>query len=111
MVPDRVTLLTLRERCRGCKVPRSSSHARLRSAQRSVPDLHIELALAWGTEIRQAGGRTAHHLGRRDAWRARAAGVIIPERAIDLAVVLAADQTLVTVVRSADRQRLRRMGR
>lgn len=90
---------------------RSSSHAHRRSAQRSVPDLHIELALTWGTEIPQAGGRIAHHLGRRDALRARAAGVNVPERAIDLAVVVAPDQTLVTVVRSSDRHRLRRYGR
>ncbi|MES2638577.1 MAG: hypothetical protein V4850_03820 [Myxococcota bacterium] len=88
-----------------------SNHANRRSAQRSVPIDHIELALQWGHEIRQGGGRIAYHLGRREARDARTTGVGIPERAVGLAVVIARDGTVVTVVRSPDRERLRAHGR
>ncbi len=87
-------------------MPNFSPHAWRRSAQRSVPAEHIELALAWGLPIRQLGGRVAWHLGRREAADARKRGVLIPERALGVAVVLAADETVVTVVRSEDRHRL-----
>ena len=88
-----------------------SNHAKRRSPQRSVPPEHIELALLWGYEIHQAGGRTAYHLGRREAGAALTSGVGVPERAVGLAVVVAADGTIVTVVRSPDRDRLRAHGR
>lgn len=87
-------------------MPNFSPHARRRSAQRSVPQEHIDLALAWGRLIPQGGGRVAWHLGHREAADARDTGVRIPERAVGLAVVLAADGTIVTVVRSDDRRRL-----
>ena len=83
-----------------------SQHALRRSAQRSVSSEHIELALTWGRPICQRGGRVAWHLGHREATNARAIGVPIPERAIGVAVVLGKDGTVVTVVRSDDRQRL-----
>ena len=89
----------------------TSAHAALRSAQRSVSDEHIELALVWGQPIRQGAGRVAWHLGDREARAARAIGVPIPERAIGVAVVLADDGTVVTVVRSENRHRLRCYGR
>jgi hypothetical protein len=88
-----------------------STHARRRSAQRSVTAEHIELALAWGRPIRQRGGRVAWHLGHREATDARDTGVAIPERAVGVAVVLADDGTVVTVVRSDDRHRLAVHGR
>ncbi len=87
-----------------------SNHADRRSAQRSVPITHVELALVWGREIRQGNGRTAYHLGRREARAARTTGVGVPERAVGVAVVLARDGTIVTVVRSPDRMRLRAYG-
>ena len=87
-------------------MPNFSPHAWRRSAQRSVPAEHIELALAWGRPIRQRGGRVAWHLGHREATDARDTGVAIPERAVGVAVVLADDGTVVTVVRSDDRHRL-----
>ncbi len=83
-----------------------SRHAQLRSDQRSVPVEHIELAIAWGHEIHQRGGCVAYHLGFRDIAAARAQGVRLPERAEGVAVVLAADGTIVTVLRSHDRRRL-----
>jgi hypothetical protein len=92
-------------------MPNFSPHAHRRSAQRSVPAEHIELALAWGCPIRQTDGRIAWHLGRREADDARDTGVSIPDRAIGVAVVLAADGTVVTVVRSDDRRRLTTYGR
>lgn len=87
-------------------MPSYSPHAWRRSAQRRVPEEHIELALDWGRAIQQPGGRVAMHLGRRDVAHARSLGVRIPDRAVGLAVVLAADGTVVTVVRSGDRHRL-----
>lgn len=88
-----------------------SPHARYRSAQRSVPAQHIELALVWGRPIRQRGGRVAWHLGRREAADARDTGVAVPDRAVGVAVVLADDGTVVTVLRSDDRHRLTVHGR
>jgi hypothetical protein len=85
-----------------------SPHAHRRSAQRSVPIEHIQVALIWGREIRQPGGRIAYHLGRREARDALLRwGERIPERAIGVAVVVAGDGTIVTVVRSPNRSRLR----
>lgn len=52
---------------------------------------------------------TAHTPGAAapsGAADARRAGVLVPERAVGLAVVPAADGTVVTVVRSEDRHRL-----
>lgn len=84
----------------------TSSHAHLRSAQRGVRPQHIDLALAWGMPIRQDAGRVAWHLGHNEAREARRQGVQIPERAINVAVVVARDGTLVTVIRSPHRHRL-----
>jgi hypothetical protein len=88
-----------------------SPHANRRCAQRSVSDEHIELALAWGRPIQQPDGRVAWHLGHREASHAHQTGVRIPGKAIDLAVVVAQDGTVVTVVRSGDRHRLTTHGR
>lgn len=84
-----------------------TAHARLRSAQRHITPWHIDLAVAWGCVIPQGRGRTAYHLGDRDAARARRAGVAVPDSAIGVAVVMADEAWVVTVVRSPDRQRLR----
>jgi len=92
-------------------MPNLSPHAWRRSAQRSVSSEYIELALAWGRPIRQRGGRVVWHLGHREATNAHDAGVRIPERAIGIAVVMADDGTVVTVVRSDDRHRLTILGR
>ena len=92
-------------------MPKYSQPASRRSAQRAVPDEHIELALAWGRPIRQRNGRVAWHLGHREAREARTAGMPIPSRAVGVAVVQASDGTVVTVVRSNDRHRLATHGR
>ena len=83
-----------------------SSHARIRSAQRSIPEEYIELPFVWGRPLRQPGGRVAWHFGFREAADACDNGVLIPEGAVGVAVVLAVDGTVVTVVRSDDRHRL-----
>lgn len=88
-----------------------SPHARRRSAQRAVSSEHIDLALEWGLEIRQPGGRLAYHLGFHEARHARDVGVGIPEHAVGVAVVVAPDNSIVTVVRSHNRERLRTYGR
>lgn len=82
-----------------------SEHARRRCDQRGIDNDHIALALEWGADIDQHDGRTAFHLGRREADLARRHGVLVPESAVDVGVVVAADGTLVTAVRSADRRR------
>ena len=92
-------------------MPDWSPHAARRRAQRSVPDEHVTLALEWGCPIRQDEGRVAWHLGQREAKAARQVGVRVPESAIGLAVVVAVDGTVVTVVRSSDRRRLVTHGR
>lgn len=84
---------------------RLSEHARVRCDLRGIHNYHIALALEWGADIDQHDGRTAFHLGRREADLARRHGVLVPESAVDVGVVVAADGTLVTAVRSADRRR------
>ena len=88
-------------------MPKFSPHASRRRAQRSVALHHIELALDWGLPIRQQGGRIAWHLGDQEVGRARTVGVQIPARAVGVTVIQAPDGTVVTVVRSHNRRRLR----
>lgn len=92
-------------------MPSFSPHAWSRGAQRSVGEEHIEFVLAWGRPIKQRSGRVAWHLGHREANEAQDAGVRIPDRAVGIAVVVAVDGTIVTVVRSDDRHRLTTCGR
>lgn len=87
-----------------------TEHAQRRCAQRRISPEHIKLALAWGRAIRQRGGRTAYHLGFREAERAARAGVQVPPRAIGVAVVVFDEETIVTSVRSPDRKRLQTKG-
>jgi hypothetical protein len=89
----------------------ASPHACLRRAQRHISPLHEDLAHAWGEVIRQPGGRRVWFLGRKAADRARAAGAVIPEAAVNVAVVVARDGTVVTVIRSSSRRRLERFAR
>ncbi len=85
----------------------TSRHARIRAAQRAVGHDLLSFVVDWGAPIRQAGGRTAWHFGHREARDARRAQIHIPERALNLCVVLAPDETVVTVIRSADRHRIK----
>lgn len=86
---------------------RLSPHAVARSSQRCVRSQHVEVALRWGAAIPQADGRVAYHVGRRELREATRAGCRLPDKALGLIVVVAADGTVVTVVRSNDRHRLR----
>lgn len=92
-------------------MPQESPHAQRRRAQRSVSDEQITFALTWGHEIPQRSGRTAWHVGEREIQAARRAGERVPERVLGLAAVTAEDGTLVTVVRSPDRGRLKHVGK
>lgn len=87
-----------------------SDHARSRCAQRSIADKDIDIVMTWGTDVRQHDGRIAYHLGLREAARARSDGFDVPESALGVAVVVAGDGTIVTAIRSHDRQRLRSHG-
>lgn len=91
-------------------MPDLTHHARTRCAQRAIPEELIEIVIAWGVEVRQPEGRVAYHLGRREASRARSHGFEVPEDATDIAVVVARDGSILTAVRTHDRQRLRAHG-
>lgn len=86
-------------------------HAEMRAAQRHVSEEHIEFAIAWGHAILQPKGRTAFHVGRREAKRARLDGIAMPSRAQGVAVVMAPDGARVTVIRSENRHRIAMHGR
>lgn len=88
-----------------------SKHAKRRGAQRAVSEDQITLVLDWGHLIHQTKGRCAYHLGHREVSLAAKQGVIIPEGAINLGVVLAADGARLTVIRSPDRHRIKVHGR
>lgn len=84
-----------------------SSHARRRAQQRGISLAAIEATLDWGLCIRQVHGRRAWHLGRRHVARALRAGTDLRQFE-NTAVVLAADHTVVTVIRTDDTSKLRR---
>jgi hypothetical protein len=83
-----------------------SFHAESRTAQRCITDEQIEFVREWGTPIPQRG-RVAFHLGARELQRALQAGVVAPRRVGGVIVIEARDGTVVTVIRSEDRQRLK----
>jgi murein DD-endopeptidase MepM/ murein hydrolase activator NlpD len=87
-----------------------SPHAARRMAQRAVSQHQVELALAWGRRIHQSGGREAFHIGRKEVRRAATFGIDLRE-AEGVAIVVAADGVVVTVLRSIDRRRLVRWSR
>ena len=82
-------------------------HARRRAQQRGVQRAAIAAAQDWGMCFRMRDGRRAWFLGYRHVDRARRAGVDV-RRFENTAVVIAADQTVITVIRTRDPSRLRR---
>ena len=86
-----------------------SQHAQQRSQQRAVNHQRIEATLRWGRTFHQRGGRTAYFLGHRDAKRALKHGVDVT-RHTNTAVVVAQDETIITVIRTDDPRRLRLRG-
>lgn len=95
---------------RGDATLRTSRHASARKQQRAVSSGHIALVLQWGRQIRQRGGRTAWFVGSKEVKAAAKFGVRL-DPVENLAVVLADDGAIVTVVRSSDVARLRRWRR
>lgn len=85
----------------------SSSHALRRMQQRGISAAHVAAALQWGKVYRQREGRLAYFLGDRQVVHAfNVAGVDLTAYE-NTAVVVARDQTLVTVVRTATTRKLR----
>ena len=84
-----------------------SQHARQRKQQRAVRGSALEACIAWGQVLLQPCGRTAFHLGHRELELALRQGCDLSAFR-DTAVILAADGTVVTVIRTPDRARLRR---
>lgn len=87
-----------------------SHHAQARQQQRATGDEAVDAALRWGLMIRQAHHRIAYFLGKKSVQQAARAGESI-ERHLGTTVVQAADSTLVTVIRSQNCRKLRRMAR
>lgn len=87
-----------------------SAHARRRQQQRAARDKAIDATLRWGRLIRQTQRRSAYFLGEKEVRHAAQAGEPIG-RYLGTIVVQAADSTLVTVIRSNNCRRLRRMAR
>lgn len=91
-------------------MPPFTSHAQRRTQQRAVSRPAVEACLSWGNPLRQPGGRTAFHLGEREVRLARRQGVDVAPYC-NTAVVVATDGTVITVIRTPDRSRLRRFWR
>lgn len=92
-----------------CLEPRSE-HARRRQQQRAARAPAIDATLRWGRLIRQMRNRSAYFLGRNEVQQAARAGESIA-RFLGTIVVQATDGTLITVIRSHNCSRLRRMAR
>lgn len=90
---------------RGC-----SRHARERQQHRAVSEEQQRLVVKHGRKIRQPGGRVAYFVGYAEAVRDPDAPAELLD-CLNTAVVLADDQTVVTVIRTNDVRRLRRWGR
>lgn len=87
-----------------------SEHARRRQQQRAACDQAVDAALRWGRLIRQSHHRLAYFLGEKEVRQAARAGESIACFRGTI-VVQAADNTLVTVIRSQNSRKLRRMAR
>ena len=86
-----------------------TKHSKTRQRQRAISDSDLEAVLDWGQRYRQPAGRVVTFLGKRDVQHALARGIDVG-RAQNIAVVVAGDGAIVTVVRSSDVHRLRRWG-
>ena len=84
-----------------------SRHAKRRSQQRAIDNTAVQAALNWGTVIRQYGGSRVFHLGKAEVRAARQLGLRL-ERHMGVAVVLSAEERVITVIRTRDRRRLSR---
>ncbi len=87
----------------------ASSHASCRKQQRAISDSQLDLVLDWGRTWRQGAGRTVHFVGTRDVRRASRIGVDL-HHARNIAIVVADDGTVITVIKSDDLRRLRLAG-
>lgn len=86
-----------------------TKHAKQRATERSVDADDIQAALDWGTEIPQGRGRVALVVDKRAIKRAEVAQVDLgPHDGV--AVVLADNGEIITVIRSDDIKRLARFG-
>lgn len=79
-----------------------TAHASRRCAQRAVAPSTVEIVLSHGLPIRQAHGRVAWFLGRRQARRAG-----LPPQLAGTAAITARDGSVITVIRTKSTRRLR----
>ena len=84
-----------------------SRHAAKRQQQRAISDSQVEAVLDWGRVYYQGGGRTAWFIGRKEVRTGRRQGRSL-DHAVNIAVVLAADGTVITAIRTANLKLLRR---
>lgn len=82
-------------------------HAARRAQQRSAQQNQIELVVSCGRRWHQREGRNLFYVGRRDLKHWLRRGVDLSD-CEGLAVVVAADGAVVTVVRTDDMRKLKR---
>lgn len=92
------------------KLRRYSNHATTRQEHRNISDEQARQAVRFGSRIPQRKNRAAYYLGPVEVAYALSRGVDLSD-CLHTAVVLAADGTVVTVIRTSDVERLRRCGR
>lgn len=85
-----------------------TDHATRRSRTRNVPTNVVPIVMAYGQSWRQADGRVAYFVGKRQVaqaaqWRIDLAAVL------HVAVVVADDGAVLTVVRTDDPKRIKRI--
>lgn len=85
-----------------------TDHAARRSRTRSVPTMLVPIVMAYGQSWRQANGRVAYFVGKRQVAEAAARQLDLT-RALHVAVVVAQDGAVLTVVRTSDPKRIKRI--
>lgn len=81
-------------------------HARVRCAQRAVPDEAVQAVLAWGLEYPRPARHAVYFLGRRQVNTAARLGVDL-RRFENTAIVFSKDGVVVTAIRTRSTRRFR----
>jgi len=76
---------------------------------RSVPGELVPVVVEYGQRFRQSDGRVVYFVGKRQVAHAAVQAVDLTP-ALNVAVVIAHDGLVLTVVRTADPRRLKRIG-
>ena len=85
-----------------------TDHATRRSRTRNVPTNVVPIVMAYGQSWRQADGRVAYFVGKRQVAQA-AAHQLDLTHALHVAVVVSGDGAVLTVLRTDDPKRIKRI--